>query len=226
LLETVRCKSGKSPPGGLGVGLIIEKEKKIMGGLWGIILAAGESKRMGFPKMLLTFNGKTMIENVIGNVTLSDIDNIMVVLGADSETLMDLIGKSSVRHCYNENYQEGMLSSVKCGFVNLPSDYEAVLVFQGDQPLITPSVINTVITAYRLSEKGIVIPVYEKKRGHPILIDRKYRDEIARLDTRKGLRSLAYQYSDDVLEVKTDNSCILRDFDTYDDYKKEINQIK
>ncbi|MBE3084815.1 MAG: nucleotidyltransferase family protein [Bacteroidetes bacterium] len=197
-----------------------------IGGLWGLILAAGESKRMGFPKMLLTFNGRTMIENVIGNVIRSDVDNTMVVLGADRDTLIELVEKSPVKYCYNDNYKEGMLSSVKCGFRNLPSDFEAVLVFQGDQPLIFPKAINTVIEAYRHSGKGIVIPVYKNKRGHPLLIDRKYRNEIEKLDAHEGLRSLAYQFSDDVLEVETDNSDILRDFDTYEDYKKEINQIQ
>ena len=197
-----------------------------MGGIWGVILAAGESKRMGFPKMLLMFDGKTMIEIVIGNVTNSDIDNVMVVLGADRDKLTDLVSKSPVKYCYNDNYKEGMLSSVKCGLRNLPSDFEAVLVFQGDQPLITPKVINSVIEAYRSSGKGIVIPVYEKRRGHPLLVSRKYRDQIEKLDSGEGLRSLAYKYSDDVLEVVTNEAGILRDFDTYDEYKKEINQIE
>jgi molybdenum cofactor cytidylyltransferase len=181
---------------------------------------------MGFPKMLLTFNGKPMLENVIVNVTGSDVDNTMVVLGAEKDKLIKLVEKSSVKHCYNDNYKEGMLSSVKCGFRNLPPDFEAVLIFQGDQPLITPNVINTIIKAYRSSDKGIVIPVYEKKRGHPLLIDRKFRDKIKKLDTREGLRSMAYQFSDDVLEVETDDPGILRDFDTYEEYKKEINQIQ
>ena len=195
-----------------------------MGGIWAIILAAGESKRMGFPKMLITFNGKTMIENVISNITGSDVDNTLVVLGAHSEAITDVIRKSGVKYCFNDIYKEGMLSSVQCGFRNLPSDIEAVLIFQGDQPFITPRVINTVIDAYRLSGKGIVIPVHEEKRGHPLLIDRKYRDETDKLDTREGLRSLAYRYSDDVLEVETDDPGILRDFDTYEEYSKEINQ--
>jgi molybdenum cofactor cytidylyltransferase len=194
--------------------------------IWGIILAAGESKRMGFPKMLLTFNDKPMLENVIINVNGSDVDNTMVVLGAERDTLIKLVEKSSVKYCYNDNYKEGMLSSVKCGFRNLPSDFEAVLVFQGDQPLITSKVINIIIAAYRSSGKGIVIPVYEKKRGHPLLIDKKYKDKIEKLDTREGLRSLAYHFSDDVLEVETDDPGILRDFDTYEEYKKEINQIQ
>lgn len=196
-----------------------------MGGLWAIILAAGESRRMGFPKMLLIFNGITMLENVIGNIKGSAIDHALVVLGAEKEALTELVSKTSVRYCINDNYKQGMLSSVKCGFRNLPSDFEAVLVFQGDQPFITPKVINRVIEGYRSSGKGIAIPVYKGRRGHPLLIDQKYRNEIECLDDKEGLRSLSHRYSEDVLEVETDDPGILRDFDTYDEYKKELNQI-
>ena len=197
-----------------------------MEGIWSIILAAGESKRMGFPKMLLQFNGKTMIENVIDNVAESHTNSILVVLGAWREDLIELVGKYDVKHCYNEKYREGMLSSVQCGFKNLPADTEAVLVFQGDQPFISPSVINGVINAYRSSDRGIIIPVCKGKRGHPILLDGKYRDEIDNLDGNEGLRSIASIHPDDVLEVEFEDSGILRDFDTYDDYTREFNQIK
>jgi molybdenum cofactor cytidylyltransferase len=197
-----------------------------MNKIWSIILAAGESRRMGFPKMLLQFNGKTMIENVIGNVAESDSDGILVVLGAGKEDLIDLVMKYNVKYCYNEDYKDGMLSSVQCGFKNLPQDMEAVLVFQGDQPFITAEVINSVIGEYRLTGKGLIMPVFNGKRGHPLLIDCKYRDQIDNLDPGKGLRSITYLHSGDVLEVKTDEPGILRDFDTYEDYKKEINQTK
>ena len=197
----------------------------VMGEIWAIILAAGESKRMGLPKMMLTFNGRTMIENVIANVSESKVGKIIVVLGAHREALVKLISKLPVKYCYNDNYKEGMLSSVQCGFRNLPSAYKAVLVFQGDQPLITSDAINEVIEAYLSSGKGIVIPVYKDQRGHPLLIDIKYMDEIERLSPDKGLRSLTYMFSDDVLEVDTNESGILTDFDTYEQYKKGINQI-
>ena len=196
-----------------------------MAEIWAIILAAGESKRMGSPKMLLPFMGITIIENVIANVSGSKVDNIMVVLGADRDSIVKLIRTKAVNYCYNENYKDGMLSSVLCGFRNIPIGHSAVLVFQGDQPLITPNAINSVIEVYLSSGKGIVIPVYESKRGHPILIDRKYRNEIQKLNPAEGLRSLALKYSDDVLEVNTDIAGILRDFDTYDEYKNEINKI-
>jgi molybdenum cofactor cytidylyltransferase len=196
-----------------------------MTGIWAIILAAGESRRMGSPKMLLPFKESTMLGNVIGNVLASEIEQTMVVLGAHKDKVLDIVQLYPVSYCVNDNYKEGMLSSVQCGFRNLPSDFEAVLVFQGDQPLIAATLINRVIEAYRSSGKGIVIPVFGKKRGHPLLICRKYIDEVEKIDAGEGLRSLAHQFSDDVLEVETDQPGILRDIDTYDEYKREINQI-
>jgi molybdenum cofactor cytidylyltransferase len=196
-----------------------------MGEIWAIILAAGESRRMGSPKMLLPFNGLTMIENVIENVKDSDVERVLIVLGPERVRLTSIARKMNVRYCYNDNFREGMLSSVQCGFSNLPDDYRAVLVFQGDQPLITKNPINRVIEKYSDSDNGIVIPVYRKRRGHPILIDRKYHNEIANLNSSKGLRSLAEIFSDDVAEIETDDPGILRDFDTFEQYKMAVNLI-
>jgi molybdenum cofactor cytidylyltransferase len=194
--------------------------------IWAIILAAGESKRMRVPKMLLPFEGKTMIEKVIGNVTASQADRILVVLGSYSDEILAVINGLDVDHCYNEHYKHGMLSSVKCGFRNLPENYEAVLVLPGDQPLIEPSVINKLIDSYRLLQKGMVIPVYRKKRGHPILIGRKYHETVFSLSEKEGLRSLSSMYPNDVLEVETKSPNILKDFNTKEEYLNEINQIR
>jgi CTP:molybdopterin cytidylyltransferase MocA len=137
-----------------------------------------------------------------------------------------MIRTKAVNYCYNENYRDGMLSSVISGVRHIPPDHKAFMVFQGDQPLISPLTANIVIDAYILTGKGIVIPVYNKRRGHPVLIDSKYRYEIENLDPGRGLRSLSSEFPDDVLEVVTDDSGILRDFDTYDEYLKEINLNK
>lgn len=194
--------------------------------IWAIILAAGESKRMKVPKMLLPFNGKTMIEKVIGNVSGSEVINTLVVLGSFRDEILDVIRNLPVKHCYNERYRDGMLSSVQCGLRNLPVSYDAVLIFPGDQPLIAPFVTNKIIEAYRKTGKGIIIPVYMKKRGHPLLVDRKYRELIYILNPEKGLRSLAAGNSGDVLEVPVNTPGILKDIDTKEDYLNEINQSK
>lgn len=189
-----------------------------------IILAAGESKRMQVPKMLLPFHGKTMIEKVIGNVISSEVFHTLVVLGSNRDEILGVISHLPVNHCFNENYMNGMLSSVQCGFKNLPADFDAVLVFPGDQPFIEPDVINLVIRSFRETRRGIVIPVYGKKRGHPLLISNEYKDVIGTLDENEGLRSLPELYREDVLEVMTNSPGILKDFDTKEDYLNEINK--
>ncbi len=196
-----------------------------MNEIWAIILAAGESERMGSPKMLLDFGGRKMIEMAITNVLQSNVDNTIVVLGAHSDEIMKVIGSLPVIICHNENYNEGMLSSVRCGLSCLPEHLKAVIVFQGDQPFIDPQVTNMVIEAYRSSGKGIVIPVCDGKRGHPLLLDKKYIDQIGTLNSKIGLRELAMKFPADIFEVETGNRRIFRDFDTYDDYLNEINKI-
>jgi molybdenum cofactor cytidylyltransferase len=197
-----------------------------MNGIWAIILAAGESKRMGSPKLVLPFRGKTIIENVIENISRSEVENIVLVLGADSEKIIKAVEGMDVKHCYNENYSQGMLSSVKCGFSSLPHHFRVALVFQGDQPMIGPDITNALINAYKKSGKGIIIPTFEKKRGHPLLLDSKYRDNIMKLDGGEGLRAIAYRFPHDVFEVKVNTQNVLKDIDTEEDYISEMKQIK
>jgi CTP:molybdopterin cytidylyltransferase MocA len=191
--------------------------------IWGIILAAGESKRMKTRKLLLPFHGSTMIEKVIDNVISSEIKNILVVLGSGREEILEVIKSLPVKHCYNENFTDGMLSSVKRGFRYLPKSMDAVLIFLGDQPGIPGHVVKKLIRVYEESKKGILMPVFKQKRGHPVLIDCKYRNEIEKLDEKEGLRSLAIKFPDDVLEVEVDDDGILRDIDTREEYLKETS---
>jgi molybdenum cofactor cytidylyltransferase len=189
-----------------------------MKGIVAIVLAAGESKRMGMPKMLLDFGGKTMIERVIDNVQSPEIDEIIVVLGAYGEKIKEKLQGSSLIYSYNKSYTNGMLSSVICGVRSVPEDTDAILVFQGDQPYITQSVISEVIATFGKTGKGIVIPLYNGKRGHPLLIGSKYFGEIEGLDSSEGLRALARIHADDLCTVETDEPGILRDFDTIEEY--------
>ncbi len=189
-----------------------------------IVLAAGESRRMGRPKMLLPFKGKPMITHVIENIRKAGIENISVVIGAEKEKLPALLKELSVNFCINNEYQQGMLSSVICGIRSLPENVMAIFVFPGDQPLISTDTITNILQKRNSSGKGIFIPVYGNRRGHPVLIDARYRARILDLDPHEGLRSLAALYPDDVCEVETNDPGILKDFDTYEEYLNEINQ--
>lgn len=193
--------------------------------IWAIILAAGESKRMNSPKMLLPYGNATIIEKVIENVAASDVDNTLVVLGSSGDEILKRIGNTSVKHCFNESYKEGMLSSVKCGFRNLPEKYEAAMVIPGDFPGIGPHVMNMLISSLRRSEKKIILPLFGNRRGHPILISYDLRDEVFGLDPGKGLRELMEICPDEVLELNAGDPSVIRDIDTIEDYNNELKQI-
>ena len=199
------------------------KQRKLTG-IWAVVPAAGKSVRMGTPKMLLPFKGSTIIEQVIKNLLDSDVDRIVVVTGAYRDEIMKVTRRYDVFHCYNEDYHKGMLSSLKCGFYSVPDGCSGVLILPGDQPMTGSVEINRVIEAYLSSEKGLAVATYGERRGHPLIVDLKYSDEVLDLPDEKGLRELVQRHPDDLLEVKAGDSAVLRDIDTPDDYMNEIGK--
>lgn len=183
-----------------------------------IILAAGSSTRMGSQKMLLPYGESTILETVIQNVLSSAVDSVLVVLGANHDQIRQVIDPLPVEVCINDKHESGMLSSVICGFSALPDDTGTALLFLGDQPEIPPQVSNAIIEAYNDSLHGIVIPLTNHRRGHPLLVDYKYKREIGKLDLEKGLRTLMHHFPEDVLEVEVEEPGILLDIDTPEDY--------
>jgi len=190
---------------------------------WAIILAAGSSRRMGTQKMIMPYGKSTILETVIDNVLNSKVDHIVVVLGADQDKIRSTIEGKPVQISYNRDHENGMLSSVICGIRSLPADADTALIFLGDQPGIPPEIINAVIDAYNDELKGIVIPVHNYRRGHPLLVDMKYRKKLESLDLEEGLRKVRHHFPEDVLELEVDEAGILVDIDTREDYNKATN---
>ena len=188
--------------------------------IWAIILAAGESKRMGKPKLLLPFGNSTIIETIVNNATESKADEVLVVLGSGAENIAEKIRGFPAKTSINPNFRQGMLSSIQWGFEVLPEDTLAALVMLGDQPMVSSSVNDKVIDADERAEKSIVLPIYNKRRGHPLLIDMKYREEVKRLSPDIGLRVLVHNHAGDILEVEVDDPGILKDIDTLEDYNR------
>ncbi len=190
--------------------------------IWAMILAAGESKRMGKPKLLLPYGEKTIIETIVETVVSSKVENTLVILGSDREKIEKKIKNYPVKIVYNPDFRSGMLSSVQCGFKALPEETRAVLVVLGDQPKISTTIINKLIDAYRSSGKGIVLPAYKSERGHPVLIDVKYGEEVENLSPEIGLRGTVYNHPEDILEVDVETPSIFQDIDDESDYKREL----
>jgi molybdenum cofactor cytidylyltransferase len=190
--------------------------------IWAMILAAGESRRMGQPKLLLPFGEKTIIETIVEKVVSSKVNNTLVVLGSEREEVEKNIKNFSVKVAFNPDYRKGMLSSVLCGFKTLPEETQAVVIVLGDQPSVSKEVIDKIVDAYQKTGKGIVLPVYEKERGHPVIIDMKYKDEVENLSPDIGLRGTVYSHPEDILEVEVDTPEILQDIDDEVDYRREL----
>jgi xanthine dehydrogenase accessory factor len=187
-----------------------------------IILAAGKSERMGQQKLLMPYGGKTIIENIIEKALASRAGAVKVVVGSNREEVCDLIKDHSVQIIENTAFEKGMLSSVQCGFEALSSSASAGMILLGDQPMVQTLVIDKLIESFQKSRKGIIIPVYNKKRGHPVLIDTKYLLKINNLDPGRGLRQLMEENPEDIYEVEVDTKTILKDIDTIEDYKREL----
>jgi molybdenum cofactor cytidylyltransferase len=191
--------------------------------LAGIVLAAGESRRMGQPKQLLPFGERTILERVVDTLLAAGVGEVVVVLGHLAERVRTVLGDRPVRAVINESYRQGMLSSVKCGVRAVGPEYDAVAVALGDQPHIECAVVSEVIRAYRSGHTGIVIPRYGEKKGHPIVINlQKYREAIINLPENAGLNALMQTHADDVRLIDVATEDIIRDIDVPDDYTREL----
>ena len=191
--------------------------------IWAVVLAAGESKRMGRPKQLLPYGPSTILENVLDKALASPVDGTLVVLGAAAERIAPLLSKRPVETVLNPDFRSGMLSSVRCGLRALPGSARAALIFLGDQPEVSPATARLVIEEYRRTARGIVLPVHRRRGGHPLLIDLKYRGEIGLLSAGIGLRELLSRHPDDTLRIEVDDPGVSLDIDTPEDYDARIN---
>ena len=181
---------------------------------------------MKIPKMLLPYGDRSIIEKVIDNVIVAGIGEIILVVGSGKDEILKLTCKLPVTGCYNSDYRKGMFSSVKCGFSNMEANADAVLLVLGDQPSVGPDVIKKLVEAYRESGKGIVMPVFKNKKGHPVIIDSGYREQIIGMDESETLRTLIHKHPDDVYEVIVSTDTVIKDIDTQEDYMNELKQIR
>jgi molybdenum cofactor cytidylyltransferase len=191
--------------------------------LAGVVLAAGESRRMGTPKQLLPFGDRTILERVVDTLITAGVGEVIVVLGHLAERVRGVLGDRPVRTVVNAAYRDGMLSSVQCGVQATHPEHDAVLVALGDQPQIDSGVVREIIQAYRMGTAGIVIPRYGPKKGHPIIINlHKYREVILNLPEHIGLNALMQEHADDVRLIDIATEDIIRDIDLPEDYSREL----
>jgi molybdenum cofactor cytidylyltransferase len=187
-----------------------------------IVLAAGMSRRMGEPKMVLPWGQTTVIGQVVNVLAQSGIDEIVVVTGGARDLVEAALQGFPVRLVLNPRYiEDEMVYSLQAGLFALTEEVEATLVALGDQPQIESGVVQAVLDAYHLSKAALVVPSYKMRRGHPWLIARSLWPEVQNLLSGNTLRDLLNAHTEQLhyLDVKT--SSILQDLDTPQDYQRE-----
>jgi molybdenum cofactor cytidylyltransferase len=186
-----------------------------------IVLAAGESRRMGETKQLLPWQGKTVLGHLLDTLQSSSVDEVILVLGHEAEHILEKVAIREIKVVFNPDYQKGMSTSLRRGLMAMNKAAEGFLVVLADQPAISPEIIDRLIGSFRRVQPGknIVAPSFHGRRGHPVLFGRKYREEFGGLTGEVGGREILAQHPEDILALEVDTDAVLLDLDTPEDYQ-------
>jgi molybdenum cofactor cytidylyltransferase len=189
-----------------------------------VLLAAGESRRMGEFKQLLRLGDKSFVEHCVDNLLASRVGEVVVVTGHREDDVRRMIGDRRVIFAYNPAYQLGMASSIMRGVQAVSESARAWVLALVDQPRIGPNVINRIIGTYETKQKLIVIPTYQGKNGHPILLDLSLKEEILVMDPARGLHSVVRAHAGEIARVEVFDGGVLEDCDLPEDYERILKQ--
>ena len=179
---------------------------------------------MGAFKPLLPFGKQTVVECCIEYLRRGGVETIVVVLGHQAEEVRARINHLNVVCVVNPDPASEMNASIGVGVRAVPATAEATLIALADHPAVPPTVVSTLISEWE-NGASLVIPTWQNRGGHPVLIDLRYRHELENLDSGKGLRALFDAHRDDVKRVPVDSPFVARDMDTWDDYSALYQEI-
>jgi molybdenum cofactor cytidylyltransferase len=175
-----------------------------------IVLSAGKSERMGSPKALLRHGGKTFLESTVDAVRTSSLGQAIVVLGHHRDEIvaaLDLPG-----YVYNPDYEQGMTTSFQAGIRALEADAVGAMLFLVDHPIPDVRTIEALVRAFRPGH--VVVPVFDGRRGHPVLFSRELLEEILLLPPDTGANTVVRRDSERVIQVVVPDAGVLEDIDT------------
>ncbi len=185
----------------------------------GIVLAAGLSRRMGRPKLLLDWGEKSVIRRVVEHVKAGGVDEVIVVLGDEAAAIRRALSSLPIRFVQNPRPEAGQASSIACGVGALAPGAEAALMVLGDQPALPPEIIPRLLQTFTQSGKSIVAPVYRGVQGNPVLFAASIFPELLSLTGDRGARSVVEKDPARVAAVPFDLP-MPADLDMPEDYER------
>jgi molybdenum cofactor cytidylyltransferase len=194
-----------------------------------VVLAAGESSRMGRPKALLPIEGKSFIERIVTELQRTAIEKIIVVLGHKAAELRPKIEHLPVTILVNPDYKNGQLSSLQVALRHLlststPERIDGVVVHLVDHPYIDASLVDTMIRRFYDSQPSIVVPRFGERRGHPVIFSASLFRELLEAPLEEGAKAVVKAHRDATLEVETAEAGITIDIDTPDEYRRHVKE--
>ena len=187
----------------------------------GLILAAGQSRRMGQPKLPLSWGERTVLGQVIHILKAADVEQVLVVTGSDKTFVEQIAEAGEATTVFNPNFASGeMLSSLQAGLRAMPEGAQAALIALGDQPQILERTVRAIVDEYRRTSSALIVPSYRMRRGHPWLVARGLWNSILEMQSPESPREFLNQRSADIHYVELDTPTILQDLDTPEDYLK------
>jgi len=175
-----------------------------------VILSGGASSRMGSPKALLGYQGRPFLEHLLAITVHPKISVRRVVLGAHAEPIAKSIALAADEIVINDDWEKGQLSSIQAAIRSLPAGTEGLLLCLIDHPLISGDLVNELIEQFYLKRQKIVLPVYQGRRGHPVIFPVALYEELLQAPLEKGARAVVWAHAADVLEVPTnEEGCVL-----------------
>ena len=194
-----------------------------MGEVAAVVLAGGESRRMGVPKMTLPWGERTVVSQVVSVVRAAGVGEIIVVTGGLAASVRDALAGEAVTLVHNAQYKDGeMLSSVRCGLsAAVHGQAEAALIVLGDQPQIQVDVVRHLLRRWQETDAEIVMPSYQMRRGHPWLLTRSLWQEVLSLKAGETLRDFLNVHQGDIVYQVVENDSILQDLDTPESYERQ-----
>jgi molybdenum cofactor cytidylyltransferase len=192
-----------------------------------VVLAAGESSRMGRPKALLPIEGRSFIERIVAELQKTAVERIIVVLGHNAAELRPKIEHLPVTIIVNPDYKQGQLSSLQAALRHLLSAsiaerVDGVLVHLVDHPYIDAALVDTMISRFYSSQPPIVVPRYGEHRGHPVLFSASLFGELLEAPLEQGAKAVVNAHRDATLEVETAEPGVTIDIDTPDEYRRHV----
>lgn len=191
-----------------------------------ILLAAGESRRMGVPKPLLVWAGETLIEYQVHQLHAAGVDHVIAVLGHRAEEVRALAERAGATVVINNRYAEGRASSLRAGAAAVPPGTAEIAVLNVDQPR-PASVTARLLVEHLATGALITLPTFDGKRGHPAFLCGSLLPELlAAADADEGLRAVIHRHAADVREVAFDTPIVLLDINTREDYERALAKFE